>query len=87
MIQEITTEELKLLEIFYNQRDSQLVMIEEITTEELKLLEMFCNQRDSQLVMIREIITEAPKVVKSNKDKLEMLQLRVKEEIALEIES
>jgi hypothetical protein len=67
-----------------NQRDSQLVMIQEITTEEHKLLEMLCNQRDSQLIMIQEIITEALKVVRSNKNKLEMLQLGVKEEIILE---
>jgi hypothetical protein len=59
-------------------------MIQEITTEEHKLLEMLCNQRDSQLIMIQEIITEALKVVRSNKNKLEMLQLGVKEEIILE---
>jgi hypothetical protein len=59
-------------------------MIQEIIKEKLKLLEMFCNQRDSQLVMIQKIITEAPKVAKSNKDKLKMFQLMVKEEITLE---
>jgi hypothetical protein len=38
------TEESKLLEMFCNQRDTQLVMIQEITTEEPQLLEMPCNQ-------------------------------------------
>jgi hypothetical protein len=87
MIQEIITEKLKLLKIFCNQRDSQLVMIQEITIEEPKLLEMLCNQRYSQLVMIQEIITEAPNVARSNKDRLKMFQLGVKEEITLEAES
>jgi hypothetical protein len=36
-------EESKLLEMFCNQRDTQLVMIQEITTEEPQLLEMSCN--------------------------------------------
>jgi hypothetical protein len=54
-------------------------MIQEIIIEEHKFLEMLCNQRDSQLVMIQEIITEASNVAKSNKDKLEMFQLGVKE--------
>jgi hypothetical protein len=34
--------------------------------------------------MIQEIITEVPNVVGSKKDKLKMLQLELKEEIALE---
>jgi hypothetical protein len=33
----------KLLEMIYNQRDSQLVMIQEIITEAPKLLVMFCD--------------------------------------------
>jgi hypothetical protein len=36
--------------------------------------------------MIQEIITEAPKITRSNKDKLKMLQLGMKEEIVLEAE-
>jgi hypothetical protein len=61
-------------------------MIQKITTEELKLLKMFYNQRDSQLIMIQEIITNTSKVPRSNKDKLKIFQLRVKEEIALKAE-
>jgi hypothetical protein len=52
------TEKPKFLKIFYNHRDTQLVMIQEIITEEPKFLEMLCNQRDSQLVMIHKIIIE-----------------------------
>jgi hypothetical protein len=37
--------------------------------------------------MIQEIITEASKVTRSKKDKLKMLQLGIKNEIALEVES
>jgi hypothetical protein len=48
---------------------------------------MPCNQRDSQLVMIQDTTTEAPKVVRIKKDKLQMLQLGVQEEIILEAES
>jgi hypothetical protein len=62
-------------------------MIHEIKIEEPKLLEMLYNQRDSQLDMIQEIITETSKVARSNKDKLKILQLGVKEEITLEGES
>jgi hypothetical protein len=87
MIQEIIIEELKLLEMLCNPQDSQLVMIQEIIIEEPKLSEILCNQRDSQLVMIQEIITETPKAVRSKKDKLEILQLGVKEKIILEAES
>jgi Holliday junction resolvasome RuvABC ATP-dependent DNA helicase subunit len=87
MIQEIITEESKLLKMLCNLRDSQIVMIHEIKIEEPKLLEMLCNQRDSQLDMIQEIIIETSKVARSNKDKLKILQLGVKEEITLEGES
>jgi hypothetical protein len=60
MIQEITTEERKFLEMPYYQRDSQLVMIQETTTEAPKAIRIKKGKPYMlQLAVQEEIILEA----------------------------